>query len=270
MASKRTKTFSITTIPGFTFMAIATFVILYAPIATLVIYSFNGGTSVAAWGGFSTKWYAVAWENSQVQEATLRSVFIATLSSAIATTLATMAALGTTRRGKYKGWNFIYLLINLPIMVPEIVTAVALLIFFASIKVATGYTGLGYLIAAHSAFCIPFAYLPIRARLEGMDLTLETAAGDLYARPFTTFRRITLPLLTPGIAAGAMLAFVISLDDVIITEFVKSAGQDTLPTYMLGQLRRAATPEVNAISTALLVLTVILLTAFFLLTRKRD
>ena len=99
MASKRTKTFSITTIPGFTFMAIATFVILYAPIATLVIYSFNGGTSVAAWGGFSTKWYAVAWENSQVQEATLRSVFIATLSSAIATTLATMAALGTTRRG---------------------------------------------------------------------------------------------------------------------------------------------------------------------------
>ena len=102
-----------------------------------------------------------------------------------------------------------------------------------------------------------------------MDLTLERAAADLYATPFQIFRRITLPLMAPGIAAGAMLSFVISLDDVIITEFVKSAGQDTLPTYMLGQLRRAVTPEVNAISTALLGLTVLLLTAFFLLTRKR-
>jgi spermidine/putrescine transport system permease protein len=128
---------------------------------------------------------------------------------------------------------------------------------------------LAYLILAHSAFCVPFAYLPIRARLEGMDLTLERAAADLYATPFQIFRRITLPLMAPGIAAGAMLSFVISLDDVIITEFVKSAGQDTLPTYMLGQLRRAVTPEVNAISTALLGLTVLLLTAFFLLTRKR-
>jgi spermidine/putrescine transport system permease protein len=161
-------------------------------------------------------------------------------------------------------------MINQPLMVPEIVTAVALLIFFAWIKVATGYQGLGYLIIAHSAFCIPFAYLPIRARLEGMDLTLETAAADLYATPWLTFRRVTLPLLTPGMFAGAMLAFVISLDDVVITEFVKSAGQDTLPTYMLGQLRRQITPEINAISTALLALTVVMLTAFFLLTRKKD
>jgi len=147
---------------------------------------------------------------------------------------------------------------------------VALLIFFAWIKVATGYQGLGYLIIAHSAFCIPFAYLPIRARLEGMDLTLETAAADLYATPWLTFRRVTLPLMAPGIAAGAMLAFVISLDDVVITEFVKSGGQDTLPTYMLGQLRRQLTPEINAISSGLLLLTVLLLTAFFLLTRKKD
>jgi spermidine/putrescine transport system permease protein len=154
-------------------------------------------------------------------------------------------------------------------MVPEIVTAVALLIFFALIKIATGYQGLGYLITAHSAFCIPFAYLPIRARLEGMDLALEMAAMDLYATPFQTFRRVTLPLLAPGIVAGAMLAFVISLDDVVITEFVKSAGQETLPTYMLGQLRRAISPEVNAISTALLALTVLLLTAFFLFSRGR-
>lgn len=160
--------------------------------------------------------------------------------------------------------------INQPLMVPEIVTAVALLIFFAAIKVATGYQGLGYLILAHSAFCIPFAYLPIRARLEGMDLTLETAAADLYATPWWTFRRVTLPLLAPGIVAGMMLAFVTSLDDVVITLFVKSAGQDTLPTYLLAQIRRQVTGEVNAISTVLLALTVILLTTFFLLTRKRS
>jgi spermidine/putrescine transport system permease protein len=180
-----------------------------------------------------------------------------------------MAALGTTRTGPFRGRTAIYMLINQPLMVPEIVTAVALLIFFASIKVATGNSGLAYLIAAHAAFCIPFAYLPIRARLEGMDASLELAATDLYATGWQAFRRITLPLLMPGIIAGAMLAFVISLDDVVITEFVKSAGQDTLPTYMLGQLRRMISPEVNAISTALLAFTVILLSAIFLLSRQR-
>jgi len=163
----------------------------------------------------------------------------------------------------------IYTLINQPLMVPEIVTAVALLIFFAIIKVATGYTGIVYLVAAHTAFCIPFAYLPIRARLESMDLSLERAAADLYATPWMTFRRVTLPLLWPGIMAGFMLAFVISLDDVVITEFVKSAGQETLPTYMLGQIRRVVTPEVNAISTALLLAAVVFVTLFFALSRKR-
>jgi spermidine/putrescine transport system permease protein len=141
---------------------------------------------------------------------------------------------------------------------------------FGVIKKVTGYQGLGYLIMAHAAFCIPFAYLPIRARLEGMDLTLETAAADLYASNWQTFRFVTLPLLLPGVIAGAMLAFVISLDDVVITEFVKSGGQDTLPTYMLGQMRRQMTPEINAISAMLLLLTVALLTAFFLLTRKDE
>jgi spermidine/putrescine transport system permease protein len=262
--------FTVTRLPGFATVAIFAFVVLYLPIVTLVVYSFNAANSVAVWEGVSLKWYGLAWANDLVKAATLRSLIIATSASLIATTVATMAALGTTRRPAFGGQTAIYVLINQSLMVPEIVTAVALLIFFAQIKVATGYQGLGYLILAHSACCLPFAYLPIRARLEGMDLTLETAAADLYASRWQTFRRVTLPLLLPGILAGAMLAFVISLDDVVITEFVKSGGQDTLPTYMLGQLRRAITPEVNAISTALLGLTVVLLTAFFILTRKRD
>ncbi len=270
MPGTRRKPFSVTSLPGFAGMAIASFLALYVPIITLVIYSFNGSESVAVWGGFSLKWYAIAAENTAVQDATVRSLVIASAASLIATTVATMAALGTTRTGRFKGQTLIYVLINQPLMVPEIVTAVALLVVFAAVKVWSGYSGLGYLILAHSAFCVPFAYLPIRARLEGMDLSPESAAADLYATPWRTFRRVTLPLMAPGIIAGAMLAFVISLDDVIITEFVKSAGQDTLPTYMLGQLRRAVTPEVNAISTALLGLTVVLLTAFFLTTRARD
>jgi spermidine/putrescine transport system permease protein len=265
----RAATFSVRTMPGFGAVAIVTFLLLYAPIVLLVVFSFNAGGSIALWEGFSWRWYEAAWGNRAVQDATIRSVVLAFCAAGIATVLATMAALATTRVRPYRGKMAIYMMINQPLMVPEIVTAVALLIMFAAIRVATGWQGLGYLIAAHAAFCVPFAYLPIRARLEGMDLTLETAAADLYATPWRTFRRVTLPLMTPGVAAGWMLAFVISLDDVVITEFVKTAGQDTLPTYMLGQLRRNVTPEVNAISTALLAVTLLMLTTFFLLTRKR-
>lgn len=264
------RTFEVSRLPGFATIAVTAFVALYLPIFTLVVFSFNAGPNVSQWQGFSLDWYARAWGNDAVKDATVRSLVIAVGAALISTAVATMAALGTTRRKAFKGQTFIYVMINQPLMVPEIVTAVALLIFFAWVKVQTGYTGLGYLVISHAAFCIPFAYLPIRARLEGMDLSLETAAADLYANPWQTFRRVTLPLMMPGIVAGAMLAFVISLDDVVITEFVKSGGQDTLPTYMLGQLRRGVTPEVNAISTVLLLLTVVLLTAFFLLSRNRD
>lgn len=261
--------FDATRLPGFATVAVAAFLLLYLPIVTLVIYSFNASQSVALWGGFSLSWYSHAWGNEAVKAAALRSLIIASFAAVFSTLLATMAAIGTTRRRAFRGETLIYMTINQPLMVPEIVTAVALMIFFGILKFWTGYQGLGWLIAAHTAFCIPFAYLPIRARLEGMDLSLETAAADLYATPWQTFRWVTLPNLAPGILAGAMLAFVISLDDVVITEFVKSGGQDTLPTYMLGQMRRAFTPEVNAISTLLLALTVVLLTAFFLLTPKK-
>jgi spermidine/putrescine transport system permease protein len=262
--------FAIKSMPGFTTVAMICFFLLYLPIMTLVIFAFNAGASVAIWEGFSLRWFYAAFNNSQVIEASLRSLQIALIAAIIATVCATMAAIATTRTAPYRGMTFKYALINQPLMVPEIVTAVALLIFFSRIKVWTGYTGLGYLIAAHTAFCIPFAYMPIRARLENMDLTLERAAADLYATPFQAFRRVTLPLLWPGILAGMMLAFVVSLDDVVITEFVKSGGQDTLPTYMLGQLRRVVTPEMNAISTIFLVLSIVIVSLFFLISRKKD
>ena len=262
------KPFSVRRMPGFTLMALVCFFALYMPLAPLVVYSFNSGNNIALWEGVSFRWYVSAWENELVQNAAIRSIVVAMFASFFATILATMAALGTTRTRPHRGQMAIYAMINQPLMVPEIVTAVALLIMFAMIKSVTEYQGYAYLVIAHTAFCIPFAYLPIRARLEGMDNTLEIAAADLYARPWRTFRRITLPLLLPGILAGAMLAFVISLDDVVITEFVKSAGQDTLPTYMLGQLRRAITPEINAISTVLLGVSVVMVTLIFFISRK--
>jgi spermidine/putrescine transport system permease protein len=154
-------------------------------------------------------------------------------------------------------------------MVPEIVTAIATLSFFALIKQLTGVTGIGYLMVAHTVFCIPFAYMPIRARLEDMDLTLERAAADLYAKPFQIFRRVTLPLLMPGIVAGAMLAFVVSLDDVIISLLVAGPGETTLPIYILGQIRRGITPEINAISSVFLLISVLFVTLFFIIEGKR-
>ncbi|MDA7966511.1 ABC transporter permease [Ruegeria sp.] len=254
--------------PGFSSVAIGCFILLYLPIILLVIYSFNAGNSLSVWQGFSLKWYAVAWENEAVQAATFRSLIIAACASAVSTAAAVMAALATTRAGPFKGDALVVAMINQPLMIPEVVTAVAVLLFFAMIKAAIGYTGLWYLIIAHSAFCIPFAYMPIRARLQGMDLSLEQAGADLYGTPGRVFRYVTLPLLWPGILAGSMLAFVISLDNVVTTEFVKSAGQDTLPTYMLGQIRRATTPELNAISTALLAISVVLVIAFYFLSTK--
>ena len=261
--------FDVKRLPGFGAVAVLTVVMLYVPIVILVVFSFNAEQSQSQWGGFSLRWYEAAFANEKVIDVSIRSLWLALVAAAIATVLATMAALATTRVSRFPGQTMIYALINQPLMVPEIVTGIALLIFVAFLKVQTGYTGMGYLVAAHTAFCIPFAYLPIRARLETMDLTLERAAADLYATPWQAFRYVTLPLLVPGIAAGFMLGFVVSLDTVVITEFVKSAGQDTLPTYMLGQLRRVITPEMNAIATLFLALSLVIVTLFFMITRKR-
>ncbi|MFL5334172.1 MAG: ABC transporter permease [Geminicoccaceae bacterium] len=264
------RVFSVRRMPGFTPMAILVFVVLYAPIVILATYSFNAGTSLAIWEGFSLRWYASAWQDVEVQAATFRSFGIATVAAIVSSILATMAAIATTRTAAFRGQTFVLAMINLPLMAPEIVTAIALLICFALVKIATGYAGLGYIVLAHTAFCVPFAFLPIRGRLEDMDQSLETAAADLYATPWQAFRYVTLPLLWPGILAGFMLAFVTSLDDVVITNLIAGPGQETLPIYMLGQLRRSTTPEINAVSTALLAISVLLVSLSFLLSREKE
>jgi len=262
--------FDVKRLPGAATLATVCLIILYIPMAILVTYSFNSGKVIGNWEGLSFKWFAAALRNDAFLDAALNSFILATSASVIATLLATLAALATTRGEGFRGEGSVHIILNQPLMVPEIVLAIALLIIIGQIKEATHYTGLGFLIAAHTTFCIPFAYLPIRARLEGMDLSLETAAADLYASRFYTFRRVTLPLLAPGIMAGFMLAFVVSLDDVVMSDFLKSPGQETLPTYLLGELRRNLTSEIYAISTILLLISVLIVAGSWVATRKKN
>ncbi|RWA74005.1 MAG: ABC transporter permease [Mesorhizobium sp.] len=262
------RAFPVTHQRGFGAVAITTFIFLYAPLAVALVFAFNAGTSPAKWGGFSLRWFQSAANNQQVISASILSLKLAAISATLSTAVATLAALAMTRTTRFRGWTLAYSAISVPLMVPEIVTAVALLIVTATFRGWTGYSGLGYLILAHTAFCVPFAYLPIRARLQTMDISLERAAGDLYASPWNAFRFVTMPLLFPGILAGFILAFVTSLDDVVITEFVKTAGQDTLPTYMLGQVRRTITPEVNAIAAVFLAISVALVICIYVVNQR--
>ena len=225
------------------------FIFLYLPIVVLVFYSFNANRMVMNWGGFGIDWYLKAFQNEDIQKAVWNSLIVATVSTIFATAIATIGALVLARGGNFRGKTVSLGLITLPLMVPEIVTAVAVLIFFSAIGMNWG---LGNVIIAHITFCIPFAFMPIRARLEGMDTSMEQAARDLYASEWETFRYVTVPLLMPGIVAGAMLAFVISMDDFIITLMVGGAGSTTLPVYIYSMIRRGLTPEINAVSTVLL------------------
>jgi spermidine/putrescine transport system permease protein len=256
--------------PGFRGVAYFCLFMLYAPIVVLVIYSFNANPSVTIWTEFGINWYRKVAANEYIQNAAITSLKIAVVATIGATIAATAAALATTRTSPYRGLGTVYVIINLPLMVPEIVTAVATLSFFALGRTLLGIDlGLANLMLAHMVFCIPFAYLPIRARLEDMDRTLEQAAADLYASPWHAFRRVTLPLLTPGIIAGAMLAFITSIDDVTITTLVAGPGQTTLPIYIFGQIRRGITPETNAASTIMLAVSVLLVSLFFFLAQRR-
>jgi spermidine/putrescine transport system permease protein len=241
------------------------FVFLYLPIVVLVFYSFNANRMVMTWGGFGIEWYLKAFENEGIQKAVWNTLIVATVSTIFATAIATIGALVLARGDNFRGKTLSLGLITLPLMVPEIVTAVAVLIFFSAIGMNWG---LGNVIIAHITFCIPFAFMPIRARLEGMDTSMEQAARDLYASEWETFRYVTVPLLMPGIVAGSMLAFVISMDDFIITLMVGGAGSTTLPVYIYSMIRRGLTPEINAVCTVLLFVSVAIVTAYWIVSKK--
>jgi spermidine/putrescine transport system permease protein len=250
--------------PGTGFLALCFFAYVYLPIVVLVALSFNASEAATIWTGFTTDWYGVALANGDMVAAAKNSLIIAGSASVVATVVATGAAVRMAR-DRFTGQGGIDALIALPLTVPEIVTAVATLMFFALLGARLG---IGTVILAHTVFCIPFAYLPIRARVEGLDPTFAEAAADLYATPWQAFTKVTLPLLWPGILSGLVLAFIISLDDFVITFFVGGAGSTTLPVYIYGLIRVGVTPEVNAISALMLMVSVVFVTMAFVLGQK--
>ncbi len=252
---------------GFGLMTALCLTILYVPLAVVAVYSFNDSRSITAWAGFSLRWYVDVFTGPEApvfQAAAWNSVSIAFLASTAATLIAVAAAVAMVRGGRFRGRQASYALISLPLMVPEIVTAVATLIFFTAIGVTTGY---GTILVAHITFCIPFAYLPISARLQGIEESYELAARDLYATRWQAFRLILLPLMMPGVISGWLLAFIISLDDFIITNFVKGAGMETLPTAIFGSVKQGIKPNIMAISTLMLLVSVAFVTLSYVANR---
>ncbi len=226
---------------------------LYAPLLVLLAYAFNANRLALVWGGFSVRWFGVALADADLRRAAVNSLIVASVATPLATLLALPAALAFERGRFLPGRAAGEALVALPLVAPEIVTAIATLVFFQAISL---HAGLGNVILAHIVFCVPFALLPIRARLRAMPSDLEEAARDLYASPWQAFQRVTLPLLGPAVVAGATLAFVTSLDDFLITLMVAPAGSTTLPVYIYGMLRLGVTPEANAAATILLLVSV--------------
>jgi spermidine/putrescine transport system permease protein len=251
--------------PGTRAVAIAAFFYLYLPIVALVILSFSAGdSSLARWEGFSLRWYLDVLGNSDMLRAIRNSLVVASVATMTGTLVATMAALATAGP-RFRLQTVFEGMIGLPLIVPDIVAGIATLLFFVMVGIPLGLVSI---MLAHSVFAVPFAYLPIRARLDGLDPALAEAAADLYATPSQGFRRIILPLIWPGIAAGAMLAFISSLGDVVVSYFVSGPGATTLPVYVFSMVRMGVTPAVNAVSTLLMLASITLLTVSYLLSRR--
>ena len=251
--------------PGTRAAAFAVIAYLYLPIGVLVVLSFNASdSSLARWQGFTTHWYAMVVADNNMMGSIRVSLIVACCAAPLATLLATLAALATSRT-RFRGRLAVEALIGLPLIVPDIVAAIAILLFFVLVGLQLG---LASLILAHMVFAIPIAYLPIRARLEGLDPALAEAAADLYANPWQSLRRVILPLIWPGIFSGVMLAFIGSLGDVVVSYFVSGPGSTTLPVYVFSMVRMGVTPTVNAVSALLIAASVSLLTLSYLLGRR--
>ncbi len=256
--------------PGTSVIALATLLYLYLPIVVVVALSFNAGPMITIWSGFSTEWYGAALASEPMRQALANSVVIALVAMFGGTTAATLAALalsGNARVALGRRAEIAERFIGLPLVVPEIAGAVALLMSLVLVGIPLGLPGL---MAAHTVIAIPFAYLPIRARLHDLDPALAEAASDLYASPWQSFRRITFPLIWPGVLGGAMLAFVVSLGDFTFSFFLSAPGTTTLPVYTFGLIRTGLTPAVNAISTMLLFTSIAILVISQRLTRAKS
>jgi spermidine/putrescine transport system permease protein len=240
-----------------TAFGVLVYLFLYAPILVLAAFSFNKGRLTASWEGFTFDWYLRLLQNEQVLTAVRNSLIVGFAATLFATVLGTTAALAF-HRYRFRRQEAMDALVTVPIVVPEIVLASSLLLLFASVGLSLGFVTI---ILAHVAFSVSYAVVVVRARLAGFDRSLEEAAMDLGAGPWRTFWQVTLPQIFPGVLAAALLVFALSIDDYVITSFVAGVGTTTLPVQIYSMVRRGITPEINAVSTLLLVATSLLLFA---------
>lgn len=260
---------------GLALFSVLVYLFLYAPIAILVLFSFTRDEFGVRWTGFTLDWYIRLFNNPRMMGAAWNTLVVASVSTLVSTVIGTLLAIAMERY-RFRGRNAMEGLIYLPIVVPEIVMAVALLAFsaivFDVIKWLTGETlrrNLTTVTIGHIAFSISFVVVVVRTSLKNFDRRLEEAAADLGANSWNTFWRITFPLILPGIVGGALLAFTLSLDDFIISLFLSGPGTSLLPVEVYNRVRRAVTPEINAISTLMLLLSMTLVALSQLLQRRR-
>jgi putrescine transport system permease protein len=233
---------------------------LYVPMILLVFYSFNKSRIVPVWGGFSTKWYGVLFESEEVWEAIALSLKIATVNATFAMILGTLAGLALVRFGRFKGRTLFSGMISAPLVMPEVITGLSLLLLFITLKEFIGWPdqrGFTTITIAHITFSMAYVAVIIQSRLTGMAQDLEEAAQDLGAKPLRVLIDITLPLLAPGMLAGWLLAFTLSLDDLIIASFVTGPGAVTLPILIYSRIRLGLRPDINALATIIILVVAI-------------
>ncbi|RLC18532.1 MAG: hypothetical protein DRI24_02825 [Deltaproteobacteria bacterium] len=247
-------------------VSLGTYIFLWAPVLVIIVFSFSANKYGIKWEGFTWKWYAALFENETVRDACLRSLVIALITVLVATPLGTLTAYGLYKL-RFKGKEFLRTSILLPIVMPEVVTGAALLVFF--IKLMPFQLGYPTIIIAHIVFSTPLAVFVILGRMQRIDWSWEEASMDLGASRFNTFRRVIGPLLMPGIAGAAALIFPWSFDDFVITYFVAGIGDTTLPIYVFSQLRHGASPVVNVIGTLFTVITIVGLLGAKLMEKRR-
>lgn len=249
-------------------LALATgFAFLYLPILALVAYSFNASRLVTVWGGFSTRWYGALLSNQPLLDAAWLSLRLAFVSATLATGLGTLAALALARHGRFRGRMLFSGMVLAPLVMPEVITGLSLLLLFVAADVERGFWTVTI---AHGTFALGFACIVVQARLAGFDRALEEAARDLGATPLVTFWTVTLPLIWPAIAAAWMLAFTLSLDDLVIASFTTGPGATTLPMRLYSAVRLGVSPEINAACTLLIGLVALVVIAASLLLKRRQ
>jgi putrescine transport system permease protein len=247
-------------------MLAAGFAFLYGPMVLLVVFSFNASRLVTLWGGFSTRWYAALMQDAQLLASVRISLFVAFLSALIATFNGTLAAIALVRFGRFRTRTIFAGAIYAPLVMPEVILGLSLLLLFVALGIERG---VWTIVAAHATFTMCFVTVIVQSRLAGFDRALEEAAMDLGAGPARTFLAVTLPLIRPAIVAGFLLAFTLSLDDLVIASFTAGPGSTTLPMRVYSQVRLGVSPEINAISTLMLAVVGVALLFFAALSRRR-